>query len=244
MRARALVTVTVAVLCVAVFIPADADTPVASICEGELTLTTTDRTGYTPHTVGVTVGARADCNSQSLVCALIDYGDGAQDSECHQCLDCDYATNPNTVALQGEHTYICPGTYALSASAVAGCADCPQRNYDVVVRPAELVIYAWYNSKFGCGFAARRGVDLPHVKRSTVDWGDGHVQEFTWVDQGSYGMIGPSHGYLVVDLYTIKVTNEMEGPGGCTWIQTAETELQLGLAVETSTWGKVKALYR
>ena len=233
----------VGTVCAAALLHVPVADPVASACDGLVTLTASDRTGYTPHTVDINSSAAADCNSQSLVCLLVDYGDGGQDSECHQCLDCDYETNPNSVALAASHTYVCPGTYLLTASGVAGCTGCAQRSYNVVVYPAELVIYAWYNSKFGVVFAARRGVDLPHVKRSIVDGGDGTTQDFTWVNSSNI-MYGPQgHGYPAVTTYTIKVTNEMEGPGGCTWTQTAETELQLGLGVETSTWGKVKSLY-
>lgn len=217
--------------------------------DGGFNATCTPQGGVAPVTVAV-IARGGTARHVADICAYVDWGDGtAAAPQCAYCLSwegCDGDRIRADVYAEFSHTLVCPGTYTVHAHTDPyNCTGCDFM-WDVVVTAPELNLVAVCEPQgTSCRLYASSAVDVAHVVRATVDWGDGSPpQEFVWYADGAW-FRAPGHDYAEAGYYTVRVVNEIEGTD-CAWAQASALTVNPGYTTptENATWGRVKALYR
>jgi hypothetical protein len=202
--------------------------------------------GTAPLTVLVTASGRpVDCGGE--ICASIDLGDGLQPlvkcAACYSWEGCDGDRICAYLYWGLSYTFACPGTYTVTAQ--SDCAPCQTYRFDIEIEPARFYLGATCDpTGTTCGLFATGSIDLAHIVRSTIDWGDGGpIEEFTWRAHDGW-FEAPSHDFGTDGYFTVRVANEIVGTG-CAWTQSAVVIANPGYTtpVVHSTWGKIKMLY-
>ena len=157
---------------------------------------------------------------------------------CFGCGTCNIGT-----PFDFEHEFVCPGTYEIIVGSLDDSA--PAARVTVVVtEPATPVVPEMEVLPFNVFLYATMDVRPATIARSTVDWGDGHTQDFVWQEkEGRF--VTPTHDYLA-GRYTATVTHHYDS-GYCSTDLTYSTTFQVPLPatpVRATTWGHVKTLYR
>ncbi len=144
-----------------------------------------------------------------------------------------------------DHEFFCPGTYEITAYD----ADHPDVLTSTIVTVSAPSIPFLFVFEDQSAYEAYLAVHVPIADRpfeySTVDWGDGSVETFTWARRGLY-MGTPTHLYEANGQYTASVTHHYQGQY-CSFTQTMTAAVTIpnpGTPTRTTTWGAVKALYR
>lgn len=148
-------------------------------------------------------------------------------------------------AFRSEHRFFCPGTYTIRVINIANPNEVNTTTITALPPPDfHLLVFA--------GDSDRDAYLVTHVSSSqrpflysTVDWGDGTSEKFTYELRGLYAGT-PTHTYAADGEYTATLKHHYEGEY-CSWDQ-AETILVKVPTVTTgtnpSTWGYVKSMYR
>jgi len=144
-----------------------------------------------------------------------------------------------------EHTFECPGTYAINVID-PDYPDYPATVTITVSAPSMPYLFVFAdNSPHEAYLATHFYITERPFAYSTVDWGDGSAETFTWTRRGVY--VGtPNHLYPADGEYTASVTNHYSGQY-CSWDQTVTAVVKVpdpGTPTRPVTWGGVKALYR
>jgi hypothetical protein len=144
-----------------------------------------------------------------------------------------------------DYSFSCPGTYRIDIVDPLW-PDFPRSTSVTVTEPPKfwLFVFAGYTDHdvyLGTHYSsAERPFSV-----STVDWGDGVVETFAYSPRGLYKGT-PNHLYKADGEYTASVTHHYFG-NYCTWDQTVTTVVKVPTvttAMQPTTWGSVKAMYR
>lgn len=142
------------------------------------------------------------------------------------------------------HEYNCPGVYQVEIISYDGTAYRSQVSQIAVDVPTPLPVTA-HVAGTTVSLTTSDYIKAFMADRARVDWGDGSPLEvFNWVEGGGV-YDGPSHVYTAAGEYVITVTNEYISPQcGLSQGATMTVTIANPTALERSTWGRLKSLYR
>ncbi|HKW15469.1 MAG TPA: hypothetical protein VJS69_13365 [Candidatus Krumholzibacteria bacterium] len=144
------------------------------------------------------------------------------------------------------HQFYCPGTYTITVVDPAAPDWEPTTTTVTVLPPPRysLSVFA-ENHEHEAYLATQLSTTQRQFSYSSVDWGDGTSEPFTYVPRGIY--VGtPTHLYPADGEYTATVTHHYVGQY-CSWEQTEAIVVKIPVptvATNPSTWGHVKSMYR
>lgn len=195
------------------------------------------QSGAAPMTVNVsgetgdfTSSIKIDMGGERLLVPRLDYWDGAP------CVG---------EGFYAEHRFFCPGTYTIRV--LDPTADNGEATSTVTVLPPPryyLFVFAGDNDHEAYVATHVTTSQRPFFY-STVDWGDGTSENFTYALRGLYAGT-PNHSYTADGEYTATIKHHYEGMY-CSWDQTETVQVKIpnpGVATNQSTWGYVKSMYR
>jgi hypothetical protein len=147
--------------------------------------------------------------------------------------------------FHAQHRFFCPGTYTIqlldpddpNAVHTSTITALPPPRYSLFVFDGDNEHEAYIATQISSS-------QRPFFY-STVDWGDGTSEKFTYALRGLYAGT-PNHSYAADGQYTATVKHHYEGQY-CSWDQTETIQVKIPnptTATNPSTWGYVKSMYR
>jgi hypothetical protein len=144
-----------------------------------------------------------------------------------------------------DHVFTCPGTYEIRAADPDDSWAAMTTTITVLAPPGFALIAFPGDTHEQAYVATYWTVSQRPFTYSTVDWGDGTSETFTWSLRGLYAGT-PNHSYAQDGEYTVTVTHHYAGEY-CTWGQKEKITIGIPFtttATRPATWGRVKSLYR
>lgn len=148
-------------------------------------------------------------------------------------------------SFSGEHEFYCPGTYQIKVYE-PGFEEEAATTSVTVAAPPEFHLFAFAGETDHDSYVATHWSSSQRpFTYSTVDWGDGSHETFTYALRGLYAG-SPNHAYVADGKYTATVSHHYVGQY-CSWEQTETVEVTIPnttTPTDPVTWGRVKAMYR
>jgi hypothetical protein len=147
--------------------------------------------------------------------------------------------------FRAQHEYTCPGTYTVKfIDPDHPGTDATETITVSTPKDFALLVFAG-NNDHEAFIATDVNASQRPFTYSSVDWGDGSSQPFTYVPLGPRAGT-PAHAYAAEGEYTATITHHYVGQY-CSWEQTetvAVTVPVITVATRPATWGYVKSIYR
>jgi hypothetical protein len=147
--------------------------------------------------------------------------------------------------FHAEHRFFCPGTYTIQLFDSAHPTEVHTTTVEVLPPPHYYLFAFAGDNEHEAYIATHVNTSQRNFVYSTVDWGDGSSETFTYALRGSYAGT-PNHSYAADGEYTATIKHHYEGQY-CSWDQTETILVKIpvvSLATNPSTWGHVKSMYR
>jgi len=147
--------------------------------------------------------------------------------------------------FHAEHRFFCPGTYTIKVTNPADPNATTSKSITVLPPPRYYLFAFAGDNEHEAYIATHVSTSQRNFFYSTVDWGDGSSETFTYALRGLYAGT-PNHSYAADGEYTATVKHHYEGQY-CSWDQTETILVKIpvvSLATNPSTWGYVKSMYR
>ncbi|MDP3983810.1 MAG: hypothetical protein Q8Q52_02235 [Acidimicrobiia bacterium] len=171
---------------------------------------------------------------------VVDWGDGTSDWP-----DCVGGGQP--CSGQVPHTYADAASYTIKVTALTYCSGSISTVVASLSASPEFGLYAKSAGDGSIQPATSDPLDIPKLRTSAMDWGDGtSIEEFEWVDDGTGVLYAPRHHYASPGEYTVIARVEyLDAWGGSCYERVGTFDIVIGNStpVRNATWGAVKALF-
>jgi hypothetical protein len=148
--------------------------------------------------------------------------------------------------FHAEHQFYCPGTHTITVADPAAPDWEPTTTIVTILPPPRYYLFVFAGDNENEAYVATHlSTSQRPFTYSTVDWGDGTSETFTYALRGLYAG-SPNHVYAADGEYTATVKHHYVGQY-CSWEQTETILVKIpvpSVATNPSTWGHVKSMYR